>query len=354
MREEIQTEADGPGADAPPPLPNSLVKWLWPALGSLSLGAIVVMILQSPELASKLGIHGVSAPKPPHIVSMTTPGQKPPAAAVSQGRGAPGALTTGGQPPKAKAPAAPAPGELTSVKPQEHHPEYLTTISTRLKDQDVRIKKLETILGGVTGSVGAAKAPAAGDKTTSSSVAKMALATNSADVDHTHKTDSLNLPAMPGKIKTAKLLPIMPPQGDIAGDTDEAARKAPPPAQAAARSEAKPADKAPAPGKTAALAGPDSPEEDLASGGQFGVRLVIADQVSKLKKAWQGLSADKKGNELSSFKPRVQKSRATNGKPIYALVAGPLSDIGEAIELCARLKLKGIPCAQSDFTGEPL
>ncbi len=105
--------------------------------------------------------------------------------------------------------------------------------------------------------------------------------------------------------------------------------------------------------KVAALTKPDE-EEDLSTGGQYGVRLVISDKVSKLKKAWKKLGRKKKGNELASLKTRVQKSKSTNGITIYALVAGPLPDMGEAVELCVRLKLKGIPCAQSDFTGDPL
>lgn len=391
MREEIHTEANGSEQESLTQASNGLVKWIWPALGSLSIGAIVIMILQSPELTSKLGIAPImvqkqklaviipvpEAAKPEllktrQITVKALPGMPSPAKA-------PPAISSPDKAAKAKSAAGKSlaaktkPGMKRALSPTSAADVDMAAITTRLKDQGQRIKKLENIVGAVTGSV---PSGANSKNGTSSSVSKAGAASRTADVDHTHKTDSLNIPVMPSKIVAAELkrMSRSGSAGDT-GDTHAAARKTLA-AKAAAKASAKAVVSGKKPAKKlkmAALTKPGSADEDLASGGQggvaqdgvaqdgvaqnsgkYGVRLVIHGKRSKLKAAWKKLSKKRKGNELSGLKTRVQQSKATNGKPIYALVAGPLPGMAEAIELCVRLKLKGIACAASDFSGKPL
>lgn len=338
MREEIPTGADGSEEEGLAPSPSRLMQWVWPVLGSLSIGALVVMILQSPELSSKLGISGIPSPKTQVVVNMTTPAQKK----VPQAQ----------KSPQEASDHSSAKPQAPLETPTSASNEDIAKITTRLKDQNERIKKLETIVGAVTGSVAPVRKNGA---TPSSSVPKISPATSTEDVDHTHKTDSLIMPPktlapMPEKVEVPELKPVTTADSvQNTGDTKSAARS-----EAPSKTDAKKAETLKKPVKIAALSKAEKVEDDTETGGQYGVRLVIADKISKLKTAWNKLGKKGKGNELSDLKARVQKSKATNGKTIYALVAGPLPDMGEAIELCVRLKLKGIPCAQSDFTGDPL
>ncbi len=72
MREEYQFSSDEVEDDVLPEAPSQLVLWVWPVLGSLSIAAIVAMILLSPELSSKLGVPGFSTQKPQVVVNLTT------------------------------------------------------------------------------------------------------------------------------------------------------------------------------------------------------------------------------------------------------------------------------------------
>lgn len=82
----------------------------------------------------------------------------------------------------------------------------------------------------------------------------------------------------------------------------------------------------------------------------YGLGLGLPISPDDAEAQWQSLAA-KVGTLLLGLAPLLQDVEGDNGKII---VAGPVTDLAQAEQLCLRMDRVGIPCMPKPFKGEPL
>ncbi len=305
--------------------------WLWPVLGSLAIGVIVVTLLQTPWLQAQLGFdkpEQTSKTKKIDDIAAKKPAIKTAAAPDKPA----GEIIAAKAKPEKKPSMAPALSEAKATISDiaalriemTRISDMLAAINKTIKEQNGRIIKLEKIVGTVTGSI---SLPASGGG--SSTRAKTMIVKPETAVNTAAKTD------LPAKDNTAgkaeKPAGIRSARAELHQDTGDA-RSSPAITKPTA--------------KTGNSELPGNKE-------QFALILARALKKSTLSAAWEKLIRGKAG-ELSVLEPRVRGTVTKKGNQVYDLLAGPFAHIADAIELCARLKLEGINCKQTSYGGEPL
>jgi hypothetical protein len=328
MREDYSDKYKFDLLEEEPESASRLALWIWPVLGMVAIAVIVITTLRSPWLLNKVGITPGTpvemAAKP--VAPQTAPPAKPVKKEV---------------PVKAPGKTEPSSPDLANLRGEKTRiADTLKAINSTLQKQNTRIRKLESIVGTVTGSV-----PGARDATPSSIRPKTEKVRTENQVNTAQKTDLLTIST--GKAKRigegAILASPIPPHQD----TQEARAKPVGKKQAAPNTSNIPRP-APLPSTKAT-----SPAKHTEPKVQYAVKLARARTRARLAVEWERLIRGK-ASELSVLEPQIMPATTKKGEKVLDLVAGPFNHMADAIELCARLKLEGIKCKQSRYGGKPL
>ncbi len=84
----------------------------------------------------------------------------------------------------------------------------------------------------------------------------------------------------------------------------------------------------------------------------FGIHLSSANTIEELQKSWEELRR-RYPEELENLQVRYKIEDAADGRP-YQLVAGPFSNLLNAVEICAKINRSLDSCGETLFNGEPL
>ncbi|HHK74634.1 MAG TPA: hypothetical protein ENJ57_05660 [Rhizobiales bacterium] len=245
--------------------------------------------------------------------------------------------------PPAKDPSQPEIADLHSelVKIAD----TLKAMKSTLQKQDARIGKLESVVGTVTGSIPAAKTPQ-----TSSIQSKTEKTNTENQVNTAAKADLLAIAT--GKAKRLDPAAIPASSASAPQDTQDARTRHAPARIAALNTSTISRTAAPRPAIAATKV--KAPVSISAKPRvQYAVKLARARSRGPLAAEWERLIRGK-ANELSVLEPQIMPAKTKSGESVLDLVAGPFNHMADAIELCARLKLKGIRCKQSRYGGKPL
>lgn len=83
-----------------------------------------------------------------------------------------------------------------------------------------------------------------------------------------------------------------------------------------------------------------------------GIQVATGPSVDSLRLSWS-LLAERHGAKLGSLQPRYTIGADEQGVA-YNLVAGPVSSLAEAKQICQELAVKATPCAPTQFRGDAL
>lgn len=83
-----------------------------------------------------------------------------------------------------------------------------------------------------------------------------------------------------------------------------------------------------------------------------GIQVATGPSVDSLRLSWS-LLAERHGTKLGSLQPRYTIGADEQGVA-YNLVAGPVSSLAEAKQICQELAAKATPCAPTQFRGDAL
>ncbi len=308
---------------------SRLALWIWPVLGMVAIAVIVITTLRSPWLLNKVGITPGTpvemAAKP--VAPQTAPPAKPVKKEV---------------PVKAPGKTEPSSPDLANLRGEVTRiADTLKAINSTLQKQNTRIRKLESIVGTVTGSVPAAKNSAPSSiqpKTKKTGTENQVNTARKADLltistgkaERIGKGGAIIVSSIPAHQDTQEARAKPAPQKPVALNTTNIPRPTPLPVR-------KPAN-------SAKHSGPKV---------QYAVKLARARTKARLAVEWERLIRGK-ASELSVLEPQIMPATMENGEKVLDLVAGPFNHMADAIELCARLKLEGIKCKQSRYGGKPL
>jgi hypothetical protein len=99
---------------------------------------------------------------------------------------------------------------------------------------------------------------------------------------------------------------------------------------------------------------PPASRETMASRTEFGVDLGSEPHMDALRARWSNLRGSY-GAMLSNLRPLVSVREGTKpGSVELRLIAGPLTNAGDAARTCASLQAKGVNCQTAVFDGQRL
>ena len=340
-----------------PSWPSALAIWMWPLAGTLAIAMIVVMVMQSPELVGSLR-------------NLTASGQdRRQAAASPAGTTAPDKTILTGESTEKPRVARP---DRTGT-PSQHDLARLRLDLSRLHDtlgrfeavikrQNKRIVQLEDMLGPITGSIAERPKPTSGrsravSKHTKSVISqKPQTATKSGQLTSRKTAPAMrvtNLARSRSPVaETVNRPPAVPARASSPPAAKPAAGRIRASAPAAARLPSRAATEPPITDTRVATLAPDRDGGDV-SATRFAVRLARTPKRGELDEIWEKLLRGD-ADELTRLSPFVRRDHTAKKGELFSLLAGPIDDMAEALELCVRLKIKGIACEQTLFSGTPL
>lgn len=86
---------------------------------------------------------------------------------------------------------------------------------------------------------------------------------------------------------------------------------------------------------------------------RFGVALDFYKSIDAVKAAWMALK-EKHGSLIDEFEPRALPQGTQEGELVYRLMLGPIENVADAAQRCARLTRSGMACKAAVYSGEPL
>ncbi len=360
----MQMRGHRPGAPdketGQPSWQSAFAVWLWPLAGTLAIAMIVTMVIQSPELARSLR-------------NMTNWGQDERlSAAPTAGTTAPDKTILTGESTEKPSTARPertgrkAPRDVARLRLDlSRLNDTLERFETMIKRQNRRIAQLEGMLGPITGSIPARTQPGPRRRMTVSKHAKTAIrqkpqtTTKSGQLVSSEKPPSrrvTDIARSPYPAARARIAASLAPKKNAPAPLPPAANPAPGKAAAPVPAAHKPlasavAEKPITDTRVATLARDNN--SGTVSATRFAVRLAQTRKRMELDEIWEKILRSDL-DELGRLTPYVRSDTTARNGEKFTLLAGPFDDMAEALELCVRLKIKGIPCEQTLFSGTPL